>query len=51
MAAEPILSGRMLQPASRVLGQKLDSIPFSPYHVLIITCWAWSALPTATIWS
>jgi MFS transporter, putative metabolite:H+ symporter len=23
-------------PASRVLGQKLDSIPFSPYHLIII---------------
>jgi MFS family permease len=36
MAAKPTLSGRTMQPASRVLGQKLDSIPFSPYHLLII---------------
>jgi len=36
MAADPILARRMMQPASRMLGQKLDSIPFSPYHVLII---------------
>jgi MFS transporter, putative metabolite:H+ symporter len=36
MAAQATLSGRMMQPASRVLGQKLDSIPFSPYHFLII---------------
>jgi MFS family permease len=36
MAAEAVLSSGMTQPASRVLGQKLDSIPFSPYHVSII---------------
>jgi MFS family permease len=36
MAEEPLVSGRMVQPASRVLGRKLDSIPFSFYHVLII---------------
>jgi MFS transporter, putative metabolite:H+ symporter len=36
MASEAVLSGRMRKPASRVLGQKLDSIPFSRYHVLII---------------
>jgi hypothetical protein len=36
MAPEAIPFGRMMQPASRVLGQKLDSIPFSPYHASII---------------
>jgi MFS transporter, putative metabolite:H+ symporter len=36
MAAEFTLSGRTMLPASRVLGQKLDSIPFSTYHVMII---------------
>ena len=36
MAEETIPSGRMMQPASRVLGQKLDSVPFSPCHVMII---------------
>jgi MFS transporter, putative metabolite:H+ symporter len=30
------LSSRRMQPASRVLGEKLDSIPFSSYHVAII---------------
>jgi MFS family permease len=34
-AAQPI--GRAGSAASRVLGNKLDSIPFSAYHVLIIT--------------
>jgi MFS family permease len=29
-------AGTSSSPASRVLGQKLDSIPFSSYHVLII---------------
>jgi MFS family permease len=34
MATEPI--GQSGSPASRVLGEKLDSIPFSAYHILII---------------
>jgi MFS family permease len=33
VTTSPALSG---SPASRVLGQKLDSIPFSGYHILII---------------
>src|SRR5215472_6289464 len=28
--------GRSPVPANHVLGRKLDSIPFSPYHMLII---------------
>jgi putative MFS transporter len=35
MAATP-LTGTAVSPASRVLGSKLDSIPFSPYHVFVI---------------
>jgi hypothetical protein len=29
-------SAIVANPASRVLGGKLDSIPFSPYHLLLI---------------
>jgi MFS family permease len=36
MATGAILSGRQMEPPSRVLGRKLDSIPFSRYHALII---------------
>jgi MFS family permease len=35
MAATPF-PGRSDIPAIRILGSKLDSIPFSPYHVLVI---------------
>jgi putative MFS transporter len=35
MAATP-LTDMAVSPASRVLGSKLDSIPFSPYHVFVI---------------
>ncbi len=34
--AETSLAGTSGTPASRVLGRKLDSIPFSSYHILII---------------
>jgi MFS transporter, putative metabolite:H+ symporter len=36
VAAETILARGTAPPASRVLGLKLDSIPFSPYHLMII---------------
>jgi MFS family permease len=37
MAATPASDASIAgSPASRVLGSKLDSIPFSPYHILII---------------
>ena len=36
MGTGAVLSGRQMEPPSRVLGRKLDSIPFSPYHALII---------------
>jgi hypothetical protein len=36
--------------ASFALGRKLDSIPFSAYHVSIITVLASSALSRAMIW-
>ena len=36
MATSATLSGRQMEPPSRVLGRKLDSIPFSSYHALII---------------
>jgi MFS family permease len=29
--------GRSISPADRVLGRKLDSIPFSPYHLMLIS--------------
>ena len=29
-------AGQSVMPAAFVLGQKLDSIPFSPYHLMII---------------
>jgi len=29
-------ASRPTTPAAYVLGQKLDSIPFSPYHLMII---------------
>ena len=32
----PRFAERPTRPASRVLGRKLDSIPFSPYHLMII---------------
>src|ERR1700741_3542815 len=35
MAATPII-GMSATPASHVLGGKLDSIPFSAYHLLVI---------------
>ena len=35
MTATPTL-GRSALPASHVLGRKLDSIPFSAYHVVLI---------------
>lgn len=35
MSAETVVAGRAMPP-SRLLGQKLDGIPFSPYHVMII---------------
>ena len=28
--------GRLTTPAGHVLGRKLDSIPFSPYHMMLI---------------
>ena len=31
-----ISNGSAATPASRLLGNKLDSIPFSPYHIAII---------------
>jgi hypothetical protein len=34
MAADPV--GVRMAPASHLLGRKLDSIPFSAYHVVII---------------
>jgi MFS transporter, putative metabolite:H+ symporter len=34
--AEIYPAGSTKSPAIRILGQKLDSIPFSPYHLLII---------------
>jgi hypothetical protein len=34
--AESNAIGRSVTPASFVLGRKLDSIPFSAYHILII---------------
>lgn len=34
MAVRPIDAGAM--PTSHILGRKLDSIPFSAYHVVII---------------
>ena len=36
--------------ASHVLGRKLDSIPFSGYHVLIISVLALVGFSRATIW-
>jgi MFS family permease len=36
MSAEPIAAAVSGVPASRMLGHKLDSIPFSPYHLMII---------------
>jgi MFS family permease len=36
MATSAVLPGRQPEPPSRVLGRKLDSIPFSRYHALII---------------
>jgi MFS transporter, putative metabolite:H+ symporter len=36
VAAEAIPADSATRSASRVLGQKLDSIPLSPYHVMII---------------
>jgi MFS family permease len=36
MVTGAILSGRQTEPPSRVLGRKLDSIPFSPYHAAVI---------------
>jgi MFS transporter, putative metabolite:H+ symporter len=36
MAMSATFSGRQTEPPSRVLGRKLDSIPFSPYHAAII---------------
>ena len=37
-------------PANFVLGRKLDSIPFSGYHVLIISVLALVGFSRATIW-
>jgi MFS family permease len=34
--AEPHAAGRSVTPAAHVLGRKLDSIPFSRYHLMII---------------
>jgi hypothetical protein len=34
--AEVRAAGLAMLPATRVLGQKLDSIPFSRYHILTI---------------
>ena len=49
--AEVLPLGRPTAGAGFVLGRKLDSIPFSAYHVSIITvCWPSSALLWATIW-
>ena len=36
--------------ASYVLGRKLDSIPFSAYHILVIAVLPSSALSRAMIW-
>jgi hypothetical protein len=33
---EVTLAGSVSSPDIRVLGGKLDSVPFSPYHVLVI---------------
>src|ERR1700722_10438001 len=35
MSAAPAMAG-LAVPASHLLGRKLDSIPFSPYHVVLI---------------
>jgi len=39
-----------ISPAGHVLGRKLDSIPFSPYHLMLITVLALvpRRLPTTT---
>jgi hypothetical protein len=47
--AELRAAGSATLPAIRVLGQKLDSIPFSRYHILIIGCLGLSALSRVTI--
>ena len=41
---------RSVTGADYLLGRKLDSIPFSGYHVLIIAVLASSALSKATTW-
>ena len=42
---------RSANSAGFELGRKLDSIPFSPYHLMIIGVSGSSVLSTATIWS
>ena len=41
---------RSVTPASFVLGRKLDSIPFSGYHILIIVVLALVGFIWAMIW-
>jgi len=36
VAAETVIAGGGMPSASRMLGRKLDSVPFSPHHLMII---------------